>query len=97
MDVSKYYNIAKENPLIINNTNHLFMVYENLYGTYFYHNKIFNGFELLSLDAKYFFINSTFLNLDTITNFLNGQNIPNSDKGFLYTETIYKLKGDENV
>ena len=95
---SKYYNIEKINPLVINNTNHKFMVYENKFGTYFYHNKIFNGLELLNLNAKYYFINSVFLNIEDIENIVNG-NIDNldTDKGFLYTETIYKLKGDENV
>ena len=93
----KYHNLAKENPLIIENTNHEFMVYENDYGTYFYHNKIFNGRSLFDLNAKYYFINSAFLDLNIISNFVNGLDIENSDEGFLYTETIYKLKGDENV
>ena len=93
----KYHNVNRENPMIINNTGNRFIVYENEYGTYFYHNKIFDGRVLLNLDAKYYFINSSFLDLKTIEDFINNRNIDNSDKGFLYTETIYKLKGDENV
>lgn len=93
----KYHNIEKENPLIIENTNHEFMVYENNYGTYFYHNKIFDGRCLFDLNAKYYFINSSFLDTDTIIRFINNEKVIDSDEGFLYTETIYKLKGDENV
>lgn len=93
----KYHNVPYENPIVIENTGHEFLVYENNYGTYFYHNKIFDGRVLLNLNAKYYFINSTFLNISNITNFINGKKIDNSDEGFLYTETIYKLKGDENV
>lgn len=93
----KYHNLKYKNPMIISNTNHEFMIYENDYGTYFYHNKIFDGRCLFDLNAKYYFINSVFLDINTITDFLNGKEISNSDNGFLYTETIYKLKGDENV
>ena len=93
----KFYHKERINPLIIENTNHKFLVYENSYGTYFYHDKIFVGSELLKLKAKYYFINSAFLSVDEIEKFINGKDIPNSDKGFLYQETIYKLKGDENV
>lgn len=93
----KFYNLEYENPIVIDNTDHKFMVYENSYGTYFYHDKIFDGRELLDLNVKYYFINSTFLTIDNIVDFINKKDIVNSDKGFLYKETIYKLKGDENV
>lgn len=93
----KYHKLSYENPIVIENTNKKFMVYENEYGTYFYYEKVFNGKELLDLNSKYYFINSSFLNIEDITKLINGEDIENSDKGFLYTETIYKLKGDENV
>lgn len=94
---SKYHHLAKENPIIIDNTNHKFLVYENAYGTYFYHNNIFDGRILNNLKAKYNFINSVFLDIDTIIKVLNNEDIQNTDDGFLNKETIYKLKGDENV
>jgi len=93
----KFYNVEYENPIVIDNTDHKFIVYENLYGTYFYHDKIFDGRELLKLNAKYYFINSTFLTMENIIDFIDEKDVFNSDKGFLYKETIYKLKGDENV
>lgn len=94
---SKFYNIEKENPLLIDNTGHKFLIYENEYGTYFYHNKILNGLELMELNAKYYFVNSTFMNIDDILNILNKEDVDiDSDKGFLYKETIYKLKGGSN-
>jgi len=91
---SKFYNIEKENPIVIDNSDHKFIVYENEFGTYFYHEKVFDGLELMRLDAKYYFVNSVFLNINQIIGVLNG-NLDgiDSDKGFLYTETIYKLKG----
>lgn len=92
-----FYGLEKENPITILNDNKMFLVYENEYGTYFYHNKVFNGLELMDLEAKYYFINLAFLNTEDVINALNG-NISgiDSDKGFLYTETIYKLKGVSN-
>ena len=93
----KYHNISYQNPLVVENTNKKFIVYENIFGTYFYYDQIFNGRELLNLNSKYYFINSTFLNIETVSKFINDEDIDNSDSGFLYTETIYKLKGDENV
>ncbi len=94
---SKYHNVLRENPMVIDNTNHKFLVYENEYGTYFYHNEIFDGRILYNLNAKYYFINSVFLDIDTIVKILNNESISHTGNGFLYKETIYKLKGDENV
>ena len=94
---SKFYNLKSENPIVIDNTNHKFIVYENEYGTYFYHEKIFNGLELMNLNAKYYLINSVFLSIEKIEKVLNGDiDSIDSDKGFLYQETIYKLKGGTN-
>lgn len=93
---SEFNNIEKENPIVVENNNHKFIVYENEYGTYFYYEKAFNGLELMNLNAKYYFINSVFLNIEDIKNILNG-NVDdiNCNKGFLYTETIYKLKEEK--
>lgn len=92
---SKFHKINKENPLNIDNTGHKFILYENEYGTYFYHEKCFDGLELLDLNAKYYFINSVFLNIEDIEDLLNEKSNIETDKGFLNTETIYKLKGDK--
>lgn len=94
---SKYYNIPFENNLVVSNTDHKFLIHENQYGTYFYHNKIFNGLELLDLNAKYYFINAVFLDIEEIKMVLAGKTLDKEmDNGFLYQETIYKLKGDNN-
>lgn len=94
---SDYHNVEKTNPLVIKNTDTEFLVYENEYGTAFYHRPLFNGLELLELPCRYYFINSVFLTLEDIEGLLNGKsNIPTS-KGFLEKETIYKLKGDLDV
>ena len=51
----------------------------------------------MELDAKYYFVNSVFMNMDDIIKMLNKEDTEiDSDKGFLYTETIYKLKGGSN-
>ncbi len=93
---TKFHQIPYQNELNITNTNHDFLVMENEYGTYFYHNPVFNGLELLELPAKYFFINSAFLSVQDIKELLEGTSKLETDTGFLYQETIFKLKGGEN-
>lgn len=55
---SKFHHIPKKNPLLISNTSQNFLVYENDYGTIFYHYPFFNGLELMNLNAKYYFVNT---------------------------------------
>ena len=93
---SKFHHIEKENPLVIENTQKKFMVYENEYGTVFYHLPLYNGLELMNLPAKYYFINSSFLTFEDIKKLLNNEYTEEYDTGFLYQETIYKLRGEEN-
>ncbi len=93
---SKFYKIAKKNPLEIIENNKKFLIYENKYGTVFYHIPLFNGLELMDLDCQYYFINSAFLEYEDINNLLNNTYNKPYDKGFLYQETIYKLKDDED-
>ena len=93
---AKFHHIEKDNPIIIDNTNHQFLVYENEYGTILYHKPIFNGLSLMQYPCKYYFINSAFLSLDDITKLINNNSNLDSDRAFLDKETIYKLKGDNN-
>ncbi len=93
---AKFHHIKKDNPIIIDNTNHQFLVYENEYGTILYHKPIFNGLSLMQYPCKYYFINSTFLSLDDIIKLINNNSNLDSDRAFLDKETIYKLKGDNN-
>ena len=93
---SKFYNIPKNNPLKIMNNQKEFLLYENDYGTMFYHVPLFNGLELMNLEAKYYFINSAFLNSDDIQKLLANKYEGSYDRGFLDTETIYKLKEDNS-
>lgn len=93
---SKFHNIKKENPLEIQNNNNKFIVYENDYGTVIYYDKIFNGMELLKYPCKYYFINGFNLSFEDIKDALDGlYKEEKEDKGFLYKETIYKLKEGE--
>ncbi len=92
----QFHKIKKENPLYISKDDKGFILYENEYGTMFYHNKIFNGLQLLDLDAKYYFINAPFLNAHDIKDLIDETSKLPQDKGFLETETIYKLKGEAN-
>ncbi len=91
---SKFHHLKKENPIEIIENDVKFLVYENDYGTIFYHKPIFNGLELMNLDAQYYFINSAFLASDDIINLLNNTYQKEFDRGFLDKETIYKLKGE---
>ena len=50
----------------------------------------------MSLNAKYYYINSVFLNIDDISNILDNKiDYLNTSNHFLDIETIYKLKEDE--
>ncbi len=91
---NKFYNLKNDSVIDIQNNNLKFKVCENEFGTYFYYGLVFNGIELMKMDAKYYFINSAFLDIDEIIQALDGNN-KNTDTGFLYQETIYKLKEDE--
>ncbi len=88
----KFHNIERKNPLRIQKEDNHFFLYENEYGTVFYHEPLFNGLELLSFKAKYFFINTAFLTKENIKDALEGNLKVTNDQGFLYQETIYKLK-----
>lgn len=94
---SKFYNLDKVNPLTINNTNNSFILYENNYGTVLYHDHYLYDKNLLDLNVLYYFYHPIFLSNEEILNVLsnNFDNIK-TDTGFLYKETIFKLKsGDE--
>jgi len=79
-----------------------FLMFEDKYGTVMFNKNIYNAIELIDLgNIKYFYINTMFLDTDDIIKILhmiknnnvdlNKINIE-SDSGFLYKETIYKLK-----
>lgn len=73
-----------------------FIMHEDLYGTVCLSSKIFDGRKLLNLDAKYYYLNTSFIDLDTTLKFINNEEIINSDNGFLDKKTIFKL-GDKNA
>lgn len=91
-----YYNLKKENGLVITSNNEKFFVYENEYGTVLYHLPCYSAMHLDITNSKYNFINSAFLNIDDITKFIKGNNPRKTDTGFLDTSLIYKLKGENN-
>ena len=75
---------------------------ENEYGTVGYQRNYYDGLELLNLEnIKYFLVNPLFLSdkeqiqlIGDIKNKNLTLNIP-TDKGFLYKETIYKLREEK--
>ncbi len=71
-----------------------FRALENKYGTVMYSENIFNGKDLINLDnVKYFYVNTMMIKHEQVMNFLNSfVKEDNEDEGFLYKETIYKLK-----
>ena len=94
---SEFFNIDKKNTNVITDraTKVKFRVIENEFGTVMYSDKIFNGKELLGLDnVKYYYVNPTMIEHDVVMDFLtnNDHNSEDEDDGFLYRETIYKLK-----
>lgn len=70
-----------------------FKILDEDVGTTVYSSKIFDGRRLLNLkNIKYFYINSSFIDIETILSFINNEIITNTDEGFLDKPTIYKLK-----
>lgn len=95
---SEEFNIIKKNTNIIEDraTKVKFRVLENEFGTVMYSEKIYNGKLLKDLDnVKYFYVNTMMLSHDQVMKFLlNDENVSDTeDEGFLFKETIYKLKG----
>lgn len=88
------FNLPYQNNKIIKDKlgNMEILMCENKYGTVGYTPKIFDGRRLLKLDnVLYFYINTSFIELDTVLDFLNNKEIPNSDSGFLDKPTIFKI------
>ncbi len=73
-----------------------FRVKENEFGTVMFSDKIFNGRELLDLSSiRYYYVNPNMIDHDKIMAYLANmsRNLDeDEDSGFLYRETIYKLK-----
>ena len=92
---SKHENVKYENPLIIENNNHKFILFENEYGTYFYHLPYFNGLNNLNKDIKYAIYHPICLSENDLKDLVNGKINVETDDGFLHNKTIYKIKGDK--
>ena len=70
-----------------------FNVIEDNNGTVFLSCKVFDGRRLLELEnVLYYYMNTSFINVDDVLKFINGQDIDETDSGFLDKKTIYKLK-----
>lgn len=88
------FNLPYQNNKIIKDKlgNMEILMCENKYGTIGYSPKIFDGRRLLKLDnVLYFYLNTSFIELDTVLDFLNNKEIPNSDSGFLDKPTVFKI------
>lgn len=92
---SKHENVKYENPLVIENNNQKFILFENEYGTYFYHLPYFNGLNNLNKDIKYAIYHPIMLNENDLKDLVNGKINVETDDGFLHNKTIYKIKGDK--
>ena len=101
---SKEFNIPTKNNVLIDEkiSKNKFIMVENEFGTVGYQRNYYDGLELLNLEnIKYFLVNPLFLSdkeqIQLISDIENKKltlNIP-IDKGFLYKETIYKLREDK--
>ena len=101
---SKEFNIPTKNNVEIDEkiSKNKFIMVENAFGTVGYQRNYYDGLELLNLEnIKYFLVNPLFLSnkeqIQLISDIKNKNltlNIP-TDKGFLYKETIYKLREDK--
>lgn len=100
----KEFNIPTKNNVEIDEkiSKNKFIMVENAFGTVGYQRNYYDGLELLNLEnIKYFLVNPLFLShkeqIQLISDIKNKKltlNIP-TDKGFLYKETIYKLREEK--
>ena len=90
---TKYHNLESTNKIIVKNGSNEFILYENEYGTMVYHDHYLYDEKLFDIDSKYYFYHPIFLNNQEVLNVLDG-NLKDikTDTGFLYKETIYKVK-----
>ena len=95
---SEEFNIPKKNTnvLVDKATKVVFRAVESDYGTVMYSDKIYNGKELYNQkNVYYYYINTMLIDHKEVMDFINNIQTHNNDKedsGFLYKETIYKLK-----
>ena len=55
--------------------------------------KIFDGRRLINLNnVKYYYLNTSYISIDIVLDFINGKTIENSDEGFLDKKTFFKLE-----
>ena len=94
---SKFYNLAKTNPLVITNNKQQFLVSENAYGTVFYHLPLYKALDLFDLPCRYYFINTAFLSSQEVISLLEGKSSIPTARGFLEIPTIYKLRGENDA
>lgn len=101
---SKEFNIPAKNNVEIDEkiSKNKFIMVENEFGTVGYQRNYYDGLELLNLkNIKYFLVNPLFLSdkeqIQLISDIKNKNLTLNisTDKGFLYKETIYKLREDK--
>ena len=96
--LSNYYNynnldIKLKNTIKDKASDIRFNVIEDENGTIFLSCKVFDGKRLLDLNnVLYYYMNTSYINIDSVINFINGEDIDNTDYGFLEKKTIYKLK-----
>lgn len=74
-----------------------FRAFENEFGTVMYSENIFNGKDIFGLNnVKYYYINTMLIPHEQVIEFLSSIDrdfVSGEDDGFLYKETIFKLKG----
>ena len=96
--LSNYYiynnkEVKLKNSIKDKASDNIFNVVEGLDGTIFLSSKVFDGRRLLDLEnVLYYYVNTSFVDHNTVMKFLNNEDIDNSDEGFLDRKTIYKLK-----
>ena len=92
---NRHFNLKNtyNNEIKDQNSNTKFKIVERDGETVVLSNHIFDGRRLLALDnVKYYYLNTSFIDLNTTINFILGKEIENSDEGFLDKASYYKLE-----
>ena len=90
-----HFNLNKtyKNTIKDKNSDTRFNIVEQNGETIVLSSKIFDGRRLLNLDnIKYYYLNTSYIDKEIALSFIKGEDILNSDEGFLDKATYYKLE-----
>lgn len=89
----KTFHLQSKNNYALEKENKKYIIHDDKYGTFVYTNHILDIREdVKDMKIDYEIYNANDINEEVFKKAMNDEQIENTDKGFFYTETIYKVK-----